>query len=346
MKLVTYSRNQTISCGILTNQGVIDIPSVWHGPKLARRNKLYEGGPPRSVKEILQRGPDCLARLAELVESDDIVAPLEQVKLLAPIPRPGKIIALAGNYSEHIREVGRALGLSDSPRQTTVPRPFIMPATVVIGPDEEIPWPAYSEQIDYEIELAVVIGKKAKYIKPENALDYVAGYTIVNDVSARSVTFKKNRKTRPWDEFYDWLNGKWADGFLPMGPYLLTQDEVTDVQNLNMQLKVYPVRNPKTLRIKRHNVPGISNGVNGEIRQKANTSQMIYTVADTVSFLSHLMTLEPGDIIATGTPSGVAMATGRFLQPGDTIECTIEKLGTLTNTLGQKPAKFYEPLVE
>jgi 2-keto-4-pentenoate hydratase/2-oxohepta-3-ene-1,7-dioic acid hydratase in catechol pathway len=323
MKLVTYSRNQKVSCGILTGEGVIDILSIWHGPKLARRNKLYEGGPPRNVKEILQRGPDCFAKLAELTKSTDIVTPLEEVKLLAPIPRPGKIIALAGNYSEHIREVGRALGLSDSPRQTTVPRPFIMPATVVTGPGEEIPWPAYSEQIDYEIELAVVIGKKAKYVEPESALDYVAGYTIINDVSARSVTFKKNRKTRPWDEFYDWLNGKWADGFLPMGPYLLTQDEISEVQNLNMQLTV-----------------------NGEIRQKANTSQMIYSVADIVSFLSHLMTLEPGDIIATGTPSGVAMATGRFLQPGDIIECTIENLGTLTNTLGQKPAKFYEPLVE
>jgi 2-keto-4-pentenoate hydratase/2-oxohepta-3-ene-1,7-dioic acid hydratase in catechol pathway len=149
MKLVTYSRNQKVSCGILTGEGVIDILSIWHGPKLARRNKLYEGGPPRNVKEILQRGPDCFAKLAELTKSTDIVTPLEEVKLLAPIPRPGKIIALAGNYSEHIREVGRALGLSDSPRQTTVPRPFIMPATVVIGPGEEIPWPAYSEQIDY-----------------------------------------------------------------------------------------------------------------------------------------------------------------------------------------------------
>lgn len=312
MKLVTYSRNQIISCGILTKDGLIDIPSIWQGPN-----------PPRGVKEVLQRNSDCLIRLAELVKSTDIVTPMEQVKLLAPIPRPSKIIALAGNYSEHIKEVGRVLGLSDSPRQTTVPRPFIMPATVVIGPGEEIPWPAYSEQIDYEIELAVVIGKKAKYIKPESALEYVAGYTIVNDVSARSVTFKKNRKTRPWDEFYDWLNGKWADGFLPMGPYLLTQDEISAVQNLNMQLTV-----------------------NSEIRQKANTSQMIYSVADIVSFLSHIMTVEPGDIIATGTPSGVAMATGRFLQPGDTIECTIEKLGTLTNTLGQKPEKFFEPLVE
>jgi 2-keto-4-pentenoate hydratase/2-oxohepta-3-ene-1,7-dioic acid hydratase in catechol pathway len=321
MKLVTYSRNQSVSCGMLTSKGLIDIPSVWQGPKLARRNKLYEGGPPRSVKEVLQRGADCLVKLTELAESTDIVTPLEQVKLLAPIPQPGKIIALAGNYSEHIKEAGRALGLSDSPRNTTVPRPFLMPATVVTGPGEEIPWPAYSEQIDYEIELAVVIGKKAKNVSPDEALAYVAGYTICNDVSARSVTFKKNRAVRPWDEFYDWLNGKWADGFLPMGPYLLTHDEVAEVQNLSMQLKV-----------------------NGDVRQKASTSQMIYPVADIVSFLSYIMILEPGDIIATGTPSGVAMATGRFLQPGDTIECAIENLGILTNTLSQKPEKFYEPL--
>jgi len=312
MKLVTYSRNQSVSCGIITGEGLIDIPSVWQGPN-----------PPRSIKEILQKGLDCLGRLAELSGSTDILTPLEQVKLLAPIPRPGKVIALAGNYSEHIKEAGLALGLSDSPRNTTVPRPFLMPATVVIGPDEKIPWPTYSEQIDYEIELAVIIGKKAKHVEPGSALEHVAGYTICNDVSARSVTFKKNRKARPWDEFYDWLNGKWADGFLPMGPYLLTKDEVAEVQNLAMQLKV-----------------------NGEARQEANTSQMIYPVADIVSFLSYIMTLEPGDVIATGTPSGVAMATGRFLQPGDTIECTIEKLGTLTNKLSQEPAQFYEPLAE
>jgi len=317
MKLVTYSRIKSVSsvrspsdCGILADEGLIDIPSAWPGPN-----------PPRSVKEILTRGPDCLAKLAELADSADIFTPLDSVKLLAPIPRPGKVIALAGNYSEHIREAGLSLGLSDSPRQTTVPRPFLMPPTVVIGPDEEIPWPAYSEQIDYEIELAVVIGKPAKCIKPEDGLDAVAGYTICNDVSARSVTFAKGRAERPWDEFYDWLNGKWADGFLPMGSYLLTADEIEDVQNLQMQLTV-----------------------NGRVRQNANTSQMIYQVADVVSFLSHIMTLEPGDVIATGTPAGVAMATGKFLQPGDTIECTIEKLGTLTNTLGQRPERFYEPL--
>jgi len=310
MKLITYSRNQFVSCGILTDAGVMDIPSAWQGPN-----------PPRTVKEVLERGVSCLGKLARLADLTDALTPLDSVKLLASIPRPNKVIGLAGNYVEHIKEAGLKLGLSDSPRKTTVPRPFLMPATVVIGPDEDIPWPAYSDKIDYELELAVVIGKKVKCISPDDAPDAIAGYTIANDVSARSVTFTKNRAKRPWDEFYDWLNGKWADGFLPMGPYLLTVDEIPDVQNLEMTLTV-----------------------NGELRQNASTSQMIYPVMDIVSFLSHIMTLEPGDVIATGTPSGVGLATGNYLQPGDRIECRIEKLGTLTNTLGQKPEKFYEPL--
>ena len=321
MKLITYSKDDSISCGILTGDCLVDIPSAWLAPN-----------PPRSVKEILAKGRPCLEKLAELADSPKALAPpllrrsasqrrVDSVRLLAPVPNPTKVIALAGNYSEHIKEAGLALGLSESPRKTTVPRPFLMPPTVVIGPDEQIPWPVYSEQIDYEIELAVVIGRRCKCVKPDEALDYVAGYTIANDVSARSVTFAKGRSKRPWDEFYDWLNGKWADGFLPMGPYLVTADEVGDVQNLNLTLTV-----------------------NGRVRQSANTFQMIYPVADIVSFLSHIMTLEPADVIATGTPSGVAMATGQFLQPADRIECTIEKLGTLTNTLGPKPKKLYEPL--
>ena len=317
MKLATYSKNGSVSdsgypvgCGILTDAGLIDIVSAWDGKN-----------PPRSVKEILERGPECLAQLAELEESAPDPVPLDSVKLLAPIPRPGKILALAGNYVEHIKEGGGKLGLSDSPRSTTVPRPFIMPSTAVANPGDEIPWPAYSETIDYELELAVVIGRRVKAVTIDRALETIAGYTIVNDVSARTVTFKKNRAERPWDEFYDWLNGKWADGFCPMGPFLLTADEIEDVQNLDMKLKV-----------------------NGEVRQDASTSQMIHTVAQIVSFVSNLMTLEAGDIIATGTPSGVGFPTGNFLKAGDRIEASIEKLGTLTNTLGSKPNSFYEPL--
>jgi 2-keto-4-pentenoate hydratase/2-oxohepta-3-ene-1,7-dioic acid hydratase in catechol pathway len=317
MKLVTYSKNAVISCGILSGNTIIDISS-------AQQLK----NPPWDMREILERGPDFLDTLQKTLlskQANPVKIPLENAKLLAPIPRPGKVLALAGNFSEHIREAsitrGFKLGLSDSTRQTTVPRPFLKPSTSVIGTNEEIPWPDYSDKIDYEIELGVVIGKKIKYANPEESLAAVAGCTIVNDVSARSAAFKEGRKQRPWDEFYDWLNGKWADGFLPMGPYLLTSDEIGDMQNLDMELKV-----------------------NGQTRQKASTSQMIYSVADIVSFLSHIMTLEPGDIIATGTPAGVAVATGNFLEAGDSIECSIEKLGTLTNTLGPKPGKFYTPL--
>lgn len=312
MKLVSYNRNGGKSLGVLTEKGIIDIPSAWAGPN-----------PPKSILEVLQR--DCLTKIKDLAQTSEIAIPVDDVKILSPIARPGKILALAGNFGEHIKEAsikrGFNLGLSDAQKQTTVPRPFLKPSTTVIGPDDQIPWPAYSEQIDYEIELAVVIGKTAKCIETGDALDYVAGYMIANDVSARSVTFKDGRQQRPWDEFYDWLAGKWADGFCPMGPYLVTTDEIKDVQNLKMELKV-----------------------NGEIRQNANTAQMIYPVADVVSFLSFIMTLEAGDVILTGTPAGVAVATGNFLKPGDQIECRIENLGILKPPLGSKPAEFYKPL--
>jgi len=310
MKLATYSKDKSVSCAILTDRGLIDIVSAWEGSDA-----------PRSVKEILEKGPDCLAKLAAIEKSAKTFIPLDSVKLLAPIPRPGKILALAGNYIEHIKEAGLKLGLSDSPRVTTVPRPFIMPSTAVANPGDEIPWPLYSETVDYELELAVVIGKKAKAVTIEKAHEIIAGYTIVNDVSARTVTFVKNRAKRPWDEFYDWLNGKWSDGFCPMGPYVLTADEIEDVQNLSLKLTV-----------------------NGELRQNANSAQMIHTVTQIVSFLSHLMTLEPGDIIATGTPSGVGLGTGNYLKAGDRIDASIEKLDTLTNTLGPRPKELYEPL--
>lgn len=312
MKLITFSQDDSIRPGILIEDAIIDIASAWSAPN-----------PPRSVKEILEQGPCCLARLAELAASAQASIPLSSVRLLAPIPRPGKILALAGNYAKHIIEAGLKLGLSDSPRITTVPRPFLMPPTVIAGPGDEVPWPAYSETIDYEIELAIVIGKVAKRLSPAEAPSVIAGYTIANDVSARTVTFKKDRAERPWDEFYDWLNGKWADGFCPIGPYLLTADEIPEVQDLNLTLTV-----------------------NGKERQNSNTSQMIHPVAEIVSFLSCLMTLEPGDVIATGTPSGVGMATGNYLEAGDRIEATIQNLGTLTNTLGPKPEEFYHPLTK
>ena len=310
MKLLTYICENTVSFGVLTENGIVDIGTCGTDPDR-----------PRSVKQVLANGPDRLKKLSSLADSADTFIPLSSVKLLAPIPNPGKLLALAGNYSKHIIEAGLKLGLADSPRKTTVPRPFLMPPTVVCNPGAEINWPSYSRQVDYEVELAIVIGADARCVSPDEALNYVAGYTIANDVSARSVTFTQNRAKRPWDEFFDWLNGKWSDGFLPLGPCITTADEIGDPQNLSLELKV-----------------------NGQVRQSENTSQMIFPVADIVSFLSHIMTLNPGDIIATGTPEGVGMATEDFLKPGDEMECTIEKIGTMKNTLGNYPRDFYRPL--
>jgi 2-keto-4-pentenoate hydratase/2-oxohepta-3-ene-1,7-dioic acid hydratase in catechol pathway len=306
MKLITFENNGVCSFGAQTEKGIIDLSSNFE-----------------SIIEIISDYPQNLEKAKKAINKSTVFINPDSVRFLAPILKPGKILALAGNYAKHIIEAGLKLGLTASPRQTTIPRPFIKPATVINHPNAIIPWPSYSREIDYELELAIVIGKTAKCVTPQDAKNYIAGYTIANDVSARSVTFKEAREKRPWDEFYDWLNGKWADGFLPLGPCIVTADEFADPRNLQMTLKV-----------------------NGEIRQNAKTSDMIYNVYDIVSFLSNMMTLEPGDIIATGTPEGVGLATGNYLNAGDKIECYIENIGTLTNTLGPKPEKFYEPLAK
>lgn len=308
MKLATYIHNDSVSCGIVTDEGIIDIPS---------NTELH------SIKEILTKGDSAFEILSGLPQTVQTRILLDNIELLAPLPRPGKILALAGNYKKHLEETAWQDKTFDDQATTTNPWPFIMPSTVIAATGTEIPWPEYSEQVDYEIELAIVIGQTVKCAPPERAAVSIAGYTIANDISARSTTFKEGRKGRPRDGYFDWLMGKWSDGFMPLGPWLVTADEIGDPQNLDMELKV-----------------------NDQIRQKSNTSQMIFLVGKIVSFISHLMTLEPGDVIITGTPHGVAMADGSFLSPGDTMECTIEKIGTLTNTLGAKPESFYKAFIQ
>ena len=307
MKLATYVHDGQESYGVVRDAGIQAARGLW-----------ADG--PASVLELLRAGPGAVARLAELAARAGPTIPLDDLTLLAPIPQPPKAIGLAVNYMAHHNEFLRPADMPEAPRQTTTPRPFIMPATAVIGSGAEIPWPAFSRQIDYEIELAIVIGQAAKCVTPEAALDYVAGYTIANDVSARSVTHAEDRADRPKDGFFDWLHGKWADGFLPTGPYLVTTDEIPDPDDLDLELTV-----------------------NAQTRQSANTSMMIFPVPEIVAFISQIMTLTPGDIIATGTPSGVGAAEGRFLEPGDTITCRIENIGELTNTLGAPPETFYTP---
>ncbi|MCL4691744.1 MAG: fumarylacetoacetate hydrolase family protein [Candidatus Hydrogenedentes bacterium] len=227
------------------------------------------------------------------------------VRLLAPFPTPRKLFLLAGNYAAHIEEGGGHA----VERARTFPYVFMKPVTTINHPNAPVPIPSVSpDHIDWEAELAVVIGKTAKHVSEADALNYVAGYTVINDVSDREYTPNPGREKRPKDEFFDWLHGKWHDGFCPMGPCVTSAEAIGDPQSLQITLKV-----------------------NGETKQDASTALQIYPVAGVIEFISRSITLEPGDIISTGTPSGVGAASGTYLHPGDEVEVSIDKIGVLRN---------------
>jgi 2-keto-4-pentenoate hydratase/2-oxohepta-3-ene-1,7-dioic acid hydratase in catechol pathway len=311
VKLATYEYQHMTSCGLVTPDGLIDIPS--HTEKM---NKLH------SVKEILIKGSKAFDVLQNLSANVQERLQMDQVCLKAPIPRPGKIIALAGNYKKHLEETAWQDKPFDDQSTSTNPWPFLMPPTVVTADGCTIPWPCYSHEVDYEVELAVFIGQTAQQVSPEEARVHIAGFSIANDISARSVTFKEGRKDRGRDVFFDWMMGKWSDGFMPLGPWLVTADEIANPHDLELKLTL-----------------------NGQVRQQSSTSQMIFSVYDIVSFISHVMTREPGDVILTGTPHGVAAADGTYMQPGDTMVAEIQGIGTLTNTLGERPEEFYRAFI-
>lgn len=223
---------------------------------------------------------------------------LADVKLLSPIPRPGKILAAGKNYAEHAKEGAKA-GAPVELRP--FPGGFVKLPEVVIGPDDPVEIAHVTTQLDYEVELAIVIGKQGRYIPKEKAYDYIAGYTILNDVSARDLQLAESK-------YGNHLLGKNMDTLCPMGPWITMKDEVLDPMNLNLQLKI-----------------------NGQVRQDSNTSNLIHGIPAIMERWSWV-TLEPGDVIATGTPSGVALG-GKFpyLKPGDVMECIVERLGVLRN---------------
>ncbi len=216
------------------------------------------------------------------------------VELLVPIPNPPKIICLAFNYYDHAREAG--LTPSDEPVI------FMKPRTALNEPFRDVICPSFVTRLDYEAELAVVIGRETKKVPEDKALDSVFGYMILHDVSARDIQFKDKQFTR----------GKGIDTFAPCGPWITTRDEVADPQSLQIMTKV-----------------------NGEVRQNSSSSNMVIPVRRIISALSVTMTLEPGDIISTGTPAGVAMSMKepRYLKHGDMVEITIEKLGIIKNRI-------------
>ena len=233
---------------------------------------------------------------------------LSKVRLRAPVPNPRKVFCLAGNYQDHIEEGGGKMALQDK----ETPRVFMKPpTTTVVGPGDKILIPPIARSIDWEGELAVVIGRNAKGIKAKDALKYVAGYTVMNDVSERDLKIKKRTDSRPRDEWFDWLNGKWLDTFGPQGPWIVTRDEIPDPQKLD-----------------------ISTFINGERKQHNNTGQMLYPVNKIIEYISAIITLEPGDLISTGTISGVGHTTGTFMRPGDKVQVEISSIGVLKNSVG------------
>jgi 2-keto-4-pentenoate hydratase/2-oxohepta-3-ene-1,7-dioic acid hydratase in catechol pathway len=265
MKLVTYLLEDEARAGYIEDETVVDLGS--------------------SLLDLLADG-------LEGHDGNGQTHPLSSVRLLAPLQRPGKILACAGNYQEHIKEGGGTA--VDKTR--AIPRLFSKPSTTVIGPDEPLRLPSLSREVDWELELAAVLGPRGS----------IAGYVMLNDVSARTIDWNVDRDVVEWDRFFDWLNGKWFDGFAPMGPWIATPDEIPDPQALHLELRV-----------------------NDEVMQSASTAQMIFGVDELVEFASRFTTLEPGDVIATGTPAGVGYATRRFLEPGDVMEGAIEGLGIL-----------------
>lgn len=228
------------------------------------------------------------------LDEQQLTTIIEQPDFAAPIYRPGKIVCIGLNYRKHAMESGMAI-----PEEPVV---FFKATSSITGPFDPVIIPRGSEKTDWEVELAVVIGKKASYVSLEEAMEYVAGYTIHNDVSEREFQLEKGGQ---------WVKGKSCDTFAPLGPYLVTKDEVANPNNLKLWLSV-----------------------NGEKLQDGNTSDFIFNIAEVISYLSQFMTLEPGDIISTGTPEGVGLGFSppRYLKDGDVMELGIEQLGVSKQT--------------
>jgi 2,4-diketo-3-deoxy-L-fuconate hydrolase len=248
------------------------------------------------------------SRLANHLDEElaEIRLDTESVQLLVPNPRPSKLLLLAGNYARHIEEGGGRA----SERNRTFPYVFMKPpATTLTHPGAPIRIPEVSpDHVDWELELGVIIGRSCKSVSEADALNHVAGYTVINDISDRNFKPNPDREERAKDGFFDWLHGKWHDTFCPMGPCVLPADECADPQDLHLTLKV-----------------------NGDVEQDGSTGEMVFPVAAIVEFISSFVTLEPGDIISTGTTAGVGSSKNKFLKSGDVIHAEIQHIGVLKN---------------
>jgi 2-keto-4-pentenoate hydratase/2-oxohepta-3-ene-1,7-dioic acid hydratase in catechol pathway len=263
------------------------------GRKLITRSEIQDqtGIPiPSSIKEFMFKG--WLEEVREHQRTLEYVHKVEEVELLAPLPNPPKIICLAFNYYDHAKDAG--LTPSDEPVI------FMKPRTTLNSPYSDIICPSFVKRLDYEAEIAAIIGKYTKKASIDQSVDSIFGYMVMHDVSARDIQFKDKQFTR----------GKSIDTFAPCGPWITTKDEISDPQNLEIITKV-----------------------NGELRQKSSSVNMVIPIKKIIASLSTIMTMEEGDIISTGTPAGVAMSMKepKYLRDGDIVEISIENLGTIRN---------------
>ncbi len=277
MRIVTFSQGTGLrEAGILVGTGVAPLAPI--------------GYP--SVRAFLAAGDEALRKAKQIVSSGTPGTPLATVRLHAPVPDPGKFICIGLNYRDHAIESGMEI--------PEIPTVFTKYGNAVCGPGDPIILPSVSSKVDYEAEFAFVVGRPAKHVKAANWQDYVFGYTCVHDVSARDYQLATSQ----------WTIGKTFDTFGPMGPWLVSKDEVPNPDNLRIQLRL-----------------------NGRTLQDSSTSQLVFDVGALLEYLSTVMTLDPGDVISTGTPPGVGMARKPpiYLQPGDTCTVSIKGIGDLTN---------------
>ncbi|ARM75537.1 fumarylacetoacetate hydrolase family protein [Acidianus manzaensis] len=292
MKLLLFSAQNGRRVGLYQDGKIIDLVKAYE--------YTYDASAPNwfyDLKEFIEGGEGSLflvkKLLSDLKYNDEFMLDPNQILYYPPIPNPEKIFLMAVNYKTHGNETS-----TNPPKE---PYLFTKFNNTLVGHNQPVLIPKSSQKVDHEIELGVVIGKKAKYVK--NPLDYVFGYTIFNDISFRDKQF-------PSENPYGmrWVHGKGMDTALPMGPWIVTKDEIPNPHNLKLTLKV-----------------------NGEIRQEGYTEDMIFKIDQIIEYISNGITLKPGDLISTGTPSGVGLATGKYLKEGDIIEAEISNIGVLRN---------------
>jgi 2-keto-4-pentenoate hydratase/2-oxohepta-3-ene-1,7-dioic acid hydratase in catechol pathway len=283
MKLVNFLYKGEKNIGALLDDGVCSFKSISDNYSM-------------SMMEFIEQIDDLSPKVSKFINSNPEVIPLSEIEFLPVIERPGKVLAVGLNYKDHAKETGM-----DLPK---VPMIFTKQSTSVLGHQGEIHKPKVSDAVDYEGEMAFVIGKKCRHVSKEDALDVIAGVTICNDVSVRDWQIASPTFTM----------GKSFDTHCPIGPYIVTMDEISDIHNL--KIKTY---------------------VNDELRQDSCTDQLIFDCFDLIEHITKAFTLEPGDIIATGTSSGVGVVLGKYLVPNDVVRIELENVGTLENKVVLEP---------